>query len=91
MKRTLILEGVKVYPKKDGSKGYEYHFRSDFSDYDKTHSECYGNEVFSEYSSQAFKVNVGDEVDVMYEKGFQGKAQLMDIRVVTDGKLKINK
>lgn len=90
MKRT-ILEGVKVYPKKDGSKGYEYHFKSEFSEYDRTHAECYGNEVFSEYSSQAFKVNVGDEVDVMYGKGFQGKAQLMDIRVVTDSKLKINK
>ena len=47
--------------------------------------------MFSEYSSQAFKVNVGDEVDIMYEKGFQGKAQLIDIRVVSDGKLKINK
>ena len=90
MKRT-ILEGVKVYPKKDGSKGYEYHFKSEFSEYDRTHAECYGNEVFSEYSSQAFKVNVGDEVDVMYGKGFQGKAQLMDIRVVTNSKLKINK
>ena len=86
-----FLKGVKVYSKKDGSKGYEYHFESEFSDYDKTHAECYGNQVLSEYSSQAFKVNVGDEVDLIYGKGFQGKAQLMDIRVVSDSKLKINK
>lgn len=47
--------------------------------------------MFSEYSSQAFKVNVGDEVDIIYGKGYQGKAQLMDILVVSDSKLKINK
>lgn len=85
------IAGIKVVTTKSGNKGYEYHIVSEFSDYDKTHAECYGNQVFSEYSSQAFKVNVGDEVDIIYGKGFQGKAQLMDIIVVSDSKLKINK
>lgn len=85
------IAGIKVVTTKAGNKGYEYHIVSEFSDYDKTHAECYGNQVLSEYSSQAFKVSVGDEVDLIYGKGFQGKAQLMDIRVVSDSKLKINK
>lgn len=85
------LIGVKVITTKSGNKGFEYHFADDFSEYDKEHAECFGNQVFSEYSSKAFKVNVGDEVDIIYGKGFQGKAQLMDIFVCTDSKLKINK
>lgn len=85
------LIGVRAITTKAGNKGFEYHFADAFSDYDKTHAECFGNQVFSEYSSQAFKVNVGDEVDIIYGKGYQGKAQLMDILVVFDSKLKINK
>lgn len=83
--------GIKVITTKSGNKGFEYHFADAFSEYDKNHAECNGNQVFSEYSSKAFKVNVGDEVDIIYGKGFQGKAQLMDILVVSDSKLKINK
>jgi len=85
------LLGIKVITTKSGNKGFEYHFADAFSDYDKEHSECYGNQVFSEYSTKAFKVNVGDEVDIIYSKGFQGKAQLMDIFNISDSKLKINK
>lgn len=85
------LRGIKVVTTKAGNKGFEYYFEDDFSNYDKTHAECYGKQVLSEYSSQAFKVNVGDEVDIVYGKGFQGKAQLVDIRVISDSKLKINK
>lgn len=86
------LVGVKVITvKSTGKKGYMYFFLSDFPDFEKNNADCYGNSVFSEYSSKAFNVNVGDEVDVVYSKGFQGKAQLMDILVVTDSKQKINK
>lgn len=83
--------GIKSLTTKAGKKGFEYHFADAFSEYDKTHAECLGNQVFSEYSSQAFNVNVGDEVDVIYGKGFQGKAQLINILVVTNNKLKVNK
>lgn len=85
------LVGIKVITTKSGNKGFEYHFADAFSAYDQEHSECYGNQVFSEYSSKSFKVNIGDEVDIIYSKGFQGKAQLMDILNVSDSKLKINK
>lgn len=78
--------GIKVTVNKLGSKYYEYHFASTFSDYDKEHSECYGNQVFSEFSTKAFHVSVGDEVDIIYGKGFQGKAQLIDIRTVSNSK-----
>lgn len=85
------LVGIKVTTRQDGNKGYVYHFVDTFSDYDKEHAECYGNQVFSEYSTKAFKVNVGDEVDVIYAKGYQDKAVLMDILVVSENKIKINK
>lgn len=85
------LVGVKVITTKAGNKGYEYHFVDDFPLYDKEHAECYGSQVFSEYSSQAFNVNVGDEVEIIYGKGFQGKAQLTGILSVSDSKEKVNK
>lgn len=85
------LIGYKVVKTKSGNTGFEYHFADAFTEYDKEHAECFGNQVFSEYSSKAFKVNVGDEVDIIYGKGFQGKAQLMDILVCANGTLKISK
>ena len=85
------LVGIKIVTTKSGKTGYAYQFMSDFTDYDTTHAQCIGNQVFSEYSSQAFQVKVGDEVEIVYGKGFQGKAQLMDIRTVLDSKIKINK
>lgn len=81
------LVGVKVITKKDGEKGYMYYILDAFSDYDKEHAECYGNQVFSEYSTKAFKVNVGDEVDIVYAKGYQDKAVLMDLHVVSENKI----
>ncbi|MBE5967607.1 MAG: hypothetical protein E7255_11705 [Lachnospiraceae bacterium] len=84
------LVGMKVTTRQDGTKGYLYNFADSFSDYDKEHAECRGSQVFSEYSTKAFDVNVGDEVDVIYTKGFQNKAVLMDILVVSENKIKIN-
>ena len=85
------LVGVKVITTKQGNKGYEYHFVDDFPLYDKEHAECYGSQVFSEYSSQAFNVNVGEEVQIIYGKGFQGKAQLTGILSVSESKAKSDK
>ena len=86
------LVGVKVITTKAGNRGYEYHFIDEFSPYDKEHAEnCFGSQVFSEYSSQAFNVNVGEEVQIIYGKGFQGKAQLTGILSVSDSKEKVNK
>lgn len=85
------LIGVKVVTTKAGNKGYEYHFIDEFSPYDKEHAECYGNQVFSEYSSQAFNAKVGEDVEILYGKGFQGKAQLTGILSVSEGKVKSDK
>lgn len=85
------LAGVKVITTKAGNKGYEYHFIDEFGAFDKEHAEVYGNQVFSDYSSQAFNVNVGDEVEIIYGKGFQGKAQLTGIRSLSASKVKIDK
>lgn len=88
----IKLVGVKIITvKSSGNKGYMYYFIGDFSDYEKKNAEVYGNSVFSEYSSKLFNVSVGDEVDIVYSKGYQDKAQLMDILVVTDSKEKISK
>lgn len=85
------LVGIKAITTKVGNIGYEYHFIDEFPEYDRGHAECQGNCVLSEYTSKAFPVNVGDEVTLVYRKGFQGKAQLVGIYNVADGKLKINK
>ncbi len=83
------LLGVKAITTKSGSKGYEYHFCDDFSVYDKEHAECFGEQTINEYSSTKFDVNIGDEVKLIYGKGFQGRAQLIDIQKTSDNKLKI--
>ena len=71
--------GIKAITTKSGNKGYEYHVCDDFSEYDKTHATCYGKQVLTEYASTAFNVNIGDEVQLVYGRGFQGKAQLVNI------------
>lgn len=83
--------GIKVITTKAGNKGYDYQLCDVFNEYDMEHAECYGSQVFTEYSSKAFNVKPGDEVVLVYGKGFQGKAQLIDIHNVADSKLKINK
>lgn len=82
------LVGMKVTTRPDGTKGYIYNFADSFSKYDKEHAECRGSRVFSEYSKMSFDVNIGDEVDVIYDKGFQDKAVLVDILVVSESKTK---
>ncbi len=83
--------GIKEITTKAGKKGCEYHIADAFSEYDLEHSNCTGCQVISEYSSTLFPVKVGDEVDLVYGKGYQGKAQLVDIQLTTDNKIKINK
>lgn len=85
------LLGIKVVATKSGKDGYEYQFVDEFDEYSKNHAECYGNQVFTEYSSKMFKAKVGDEVILVYGKGYQGKAQLVDLHNVTENKLKMNK
>lgn len=85
------LVGVKVVTTKTGNKGYEYHFIDEFNTYDINNAECYGKQVFSEYSTQLFNAKVDEEVEVIYSKGFQGKAQLTGIRSVSEGKVKSDK
>lgn len=86
------LVGVKRIMIKSGNGyGYEYYFSDDFSEYDKEHAQCFGNRVFSEYSSNAFDVKVGQDVEIVYGKGFQGKAMLMNIIAISDNNVKVNK
>lgn len=85
------LVGVKVITTKAGNKGYEYAFIDKYSEYEMQHADCFGERAFAEYSSQAFNVNVGDEVEIIYGKGFQGKAQLTGILSVSEGKAKSDK
>lgn len=83
--------GIKEITTKAGKKGWEYHMADKFSEYDLEHSNCSGSQVISEYSSTQFPVKVGDDVSLVYGKGYQGKAQLVDIQLATDNRLKINK
>ncbi len=82
--------GIKQITTKTGKTGTEYSIAEEFSDYDKEHSVCQGRKVITEYSSASFPVNVGDEVTLIYGKGFQGRAQLVNIIAKTTDRPKLN-
>lgn len=82
--------GIKKIITKAGKEGYEYHCADKFDSYTLEHAECSGNQVFTEYSPIQFNVKVGDDVILVYQKGFQGRAQLMEMHSI-ENKLKMNK
>ena len=65
--------------KNEGKTGYTYTFTKEFSDYDKENSVCQGEDVTREFSYTDFGVSVGDDVNPIYEKGFQDKAVLVNL------------
>ena len=83
--------GIKKGKNKEGNPSYVYYFSDDYSDYERNNAECLGSPVSSIYSSKDFKVNVGDELELIYGRGFQDKAVLKEIRIISERTLKINK
>lgn len=71
---------------KDGNKrmGYNYSGTKSYTDYELENAECEGTDVITEFSSKDFGIHPGDVVEFMYEPGYQGKAQLVNVRVIKD-------
>ena len=65
--------------KNEGKTGFTYYFEKSFSDYDLENSVCQGSCVTQEFSYTDFGVQIGDDVQAVYEKGFQDKAILVNL------------
>lgn len=71
------------FAEKDGKKSATLYFEKDFNDYQKDNGAI-GVAVATEWTrlASAQGLKVGDEVDLRYEPGFEGKATLTDILVM---------
>jgi hypothetical protein len=78
--KLIGIKAVKMTSgKNEGKTGYTYYFEKDFTDYEKQNATCYGSSVSSEFSYTDFGVSVGDNVNPVYDKGFQDKAVLVNL------------
>lgn len=84
MNDTVKIIGIKVTPSKKntGQFYYTYYYTENFSDYDMESSEVYGIACGSEFTTVNLGCKVGDEVELIYRKGFQNKAQLCGCNIV---------
>lgn len=80
------ITGVKKssYKGKDGSDrtGFNYSGLKDYTRYETENADCDGQDVIREFSSTDFGVHPGDEVEFIYEPGYQDKATLVDVKVL---------
>lgn len=82
----VTIVGVKRSEyEKDGVRreSFNYCGTREYTDYEKENSSCVGLDVIKEFSSKYFDVHPGDVVDFVYEPGYQGKAQLVNIRMIS--------
>lgn len=89
MKCTIV--GVKKSKTKNGKECFRYYATKEFTEYDQEFAECIGCDVVSEFSYRDYGLCLGDLVDFRYEPGFEGKAKLMDIVMVTPNPVKSSK
>lgn len=83
----VVIIGVKKseYKGKDGSQkvGFNYCGMKKFTAYEQENAECEGNDVIKEFSNMDFGVHPGDTVEFEYEPGFQDKATLVDVKILS--------
>ncbi len=54
----------------------------EFADYDRQNNIVEGVSAFEEFTYNDYPIHPGDVVDMSYEPGFQGRADLTDIVIV---------
>ena len=95
MKVTIVGVKKSDYKGKDGipKVGFNYLGIKDFTAYELENNQCEGNDVIREFSNRDFNLHPGDVVEFMYEPGFEGRATLVDVKMLkiadapfTDGK-----
>ena len=89
MKCTIV--GVKKSKTKNGKECFNYYATKEFTEYDQKSAECIGYDVVSAFSYRDYGVCPGDLVDFRYEPGFEGRATLTDIAMVTPNPVKSSK
>lgn len=87
MRVTIIGVKKSDYKGKDGQlkKGFNICGTKEFTRYELENAECEGKDVVREWTNIDFNVHSGDEVEFIYEPGFQEKATLVDIKVLSFG------
>ncbi len=83
--RVTILGVKRSEYKKDNQKkvGFNYCGIKEFTRYEQENAECEGHDVVREWSNTDFGIHPGDVVDFIYEPGFQDKATLVDVQIVS--------
>lgn len=77
------LIGRKKVKTKAGRDFYEYYFSRPFSQYENDNAvECLGNAVETEGCSSDLPMKPGDIVELVFSKGYQGKAVLSGINMI---------
>lgn len=84
MRVTIV--GVKKSKSKDRD-AFNYAGIKDYTDYEQDNAVCEGQDVISEFSYRDFGLHVGDVVEFLYEPGFQGRATLTDVRMVSSNEI----
>lgn len=83
----VTVMGVKAsqYKGKDGQlkSGYNISGLKDFNRYEMENADCEGQDVVREFTNVNFNVHPGDVVEFIYEPGFQDKATLVDIQIIS--------
>lgn len=80
MKVTIV--GVKKSESK-GRKVFTYAGLKEYTPYEQNNAECEGQDVISEFSFIDFNLHAGDVVDFEYEPGFQQRATLTGVRMLS--------
>lgn len=80
MRVTIV--GVKKSESK-GRAAFNYAGIKDYTQYEVENAVCEGQDVISEFSYMDFDLHVGDVVEFLYEPGFQGRATLTDVKMVS--------
>ena len=80
MRVTVI--GVMKGQNKNGKEFMQIFATKPFSTYESQTNQCLGLSVHSEFTYGNYDLTPGDEVELKYEPGYQGKATLVDIEVL---------
>lgn len=85
MSEIVKIVGIKKTLKKDTTDVFYWNifYTQAFSEYDTESAvEIYGKQTGMEFAREDFGIHVGDEVEFLYSKGFQGKAVLTGVKVI---------
>lgn len=70
---------------KEGNRkvGFNYCGIKEYTRYERENADCEGHDVIKEFSNTDFGIHPGDVVEFVYEPGFQDRATLVDVRIIS--------